>query len=96
MKIAWLPRAAGNLEAIRRYVELDDPVAARKVARSIIAAVETLAETPAIGRPGRVAGTRELVLTKVPYLVAYRVVAGTVEVLRVLHARRRWPKHFDD
>jgi plasmid stabilization system protein ParE len=38
-----------------------------------------------------VAGTRELVLSPLPYLIPYRVVAGTVEVLRVLHVRRRWP-----
>jgi toxin ParE1/3/4 len=91
MKILWTGLARDDLDSIRRFIEVDNDVAARKVARAIIAAVAGLATTPGIGRPGRVAGTRELVLARLPYFVPYRVVGGTVEVLRVLHTRRRWP-----
>jgi plasmid stabilization system protein ParE len=45
-----------------------------------------------MGRPGRVARTRELVVTGTPYILPYRVTAGVLEVLRVLHASRKWPK----
>jgi len=45
----------------------------------------------AIGRPGRVLGTRELVIGVLPYLVPYRVREKDAEILRVLHTSRRWP-----
>jgi toxin ParE1/3/4 len=91
VKILWTRLAVGDLDAIRRYIELDEPRAAVRVARLIISAVERLAGAPSVGRPGRVMNTRELVLVTVPYVIAYRVTAGAVEVLRVLHTSRRWP-----
>ena len=58
----------------------------------IFEGIERLELTPWIGRPGRQADTRELVLVSVPFIVAYRVIHETVQVLRVLHTSRRWPK----
>ncbi len=49
---------------------------------------------PFIGRSGRVAGTRELVVTRTPYIIAYRVSSEGVDVLRVLHGARKWPTRF--
>ena len=57
-------------------------------------AVEILKRFPASGRPGRVAGTRELVVSRTPYIVPYRVRDDTVELLLVLHAARKWPSQF--
>jgi plasmid stabilization system protein ParE len=65
--------------------------AAGQVAR-IVKAVATLPEFPQSGRPGRRAGTRELVVAKTPFVVAYRVRGDLVEILRVLHGARRWPR----
>jgi plasmid stabilization system protein ParE len=65
----------------------DDTAAAER----ILAAAARLAEFPETGRPGRRAGTRELVVSRTPYLVPYRVRGEFVEVLRVLHGRQRWP-----
>jgi plasmid stabilization system protein ParE len=47
-----------------------------------------------MGRPGRVPGTRELVVAGTPYVVAYRVAASQIDVLAVIHAARRWPQTF--
>jgi toxin ParE1/3/4 len=94
VKVLWTRLAVRDLDAIRRYIEPEDPRAAVKVARHILTAVERLEGAPAAGRPGRVMNTRELVLVTVPYLVAYRVTAGVVEVLRALHTSRRWPARF--
>ena len=94
MKIVWTRPAVEDLGGVRRYIELDDPEAAARVVLRIASAVERLAGAPSQGRPGRVANTRELVLVDVPYIVAYRVVAGVVEVLRVLHTSRRWPRRL--
>ena|SRR3990167_8200953 len=93
-KVVWTGPAIGDLESIRRYIEFDDPRAALGTARGILRATARLATLPFIGRPGRVMNTRELVLEDRPYIVAYRVTAGVVEVLRVLHTSRRWPKRL--
>jgi plasmid stabilization system protein ParE len=58
---------------------------------TIHAAVGRLADHPAIARPGRVAGTRELVVIGTPYIVIYRIEATAIVILRVLHAAQRWP-----
>ena len=50
-----------------------------------------LLENPKLGAPGRVPGTRELVIPKTPYIVPYRVRHSTIEIARVYHASRRWP-----
>ncbi|MDB5571288.1 MAG: addiction module toxin, RelE/StbE family [Hyphomicrobiales bacterium] len=46
------------------------------------------------GRPGRVAGTRELLVAGAPYVVAYRVNGAVIDILGVLHTARRWPEAF--
>lgn len=94
MKVVWTALAIGDLDAIRRYVEVDDPRAAARVSRSILRATEQLGVTPFVGRAGRVINTRELVLVNQPYVVPYRVTAGVVEILRVLHTSRRWPRRL--
>jgi toxin ParE1/3/4 len=92
VKLVWSPQAVEDLAALRAYIEGDDPGAARKTALRIVEAVETLIPAdPKIGRPGRVSGTRELVIAHTPYIVPYRLRAGTIEVLRVFHGARRWP-----
>ncbi len=53
-----------------------------------------LARTPLVGRPGRVGNTRELVMTKLPFIVAYQVTPSTVEILAVIHTARLWPETF--
>ena len=94
MRIVWLYRAIVDLEAARAYIAQDNPEAANRIGRTITSAVAALADNPAIGRPGRVAGTRELVVVGTSYIVPYRVRGSTVQVLRVLHAARRWPEGF--
>lgn len=93
-KVVWTCLAVDDLDSIRRYIEFDDPPAAVSTARGILRATARLSTLPFIGRPGRVINTRELVLEDRPYIVAYRVTAGVVEVLRVLHTSRRWPKRL--
>jgi plasmid stabilization system protein ParE len=93
-KVGWTHLAIDDLDSIRRYIEFDDPRAAVSMARGILQATARLSTLPSVGRPGRVINTRELVLEDRPYLVAYRVTAGVVEVLRVLHTSRRWPRRL--
>lgn len=83
-----------NLGDEAEYIAQDDPQAAARVAILIEDAVAMLAERPALGRPGRVPGTRELVVAGTPYLVPYRVREARIDILRVFHGRRRWPSKF--
>ncbi|MBI5142528.1 MAG: type II toxin-antitoxin system RelE/ParE family toxin [Nitrospirae bacterium] len=95
MRIKWLDSAIDDLVVIRRFIAAERPVAAREVASSVKKSVGYLAESPSIGRLGRVDGTRELVLPDLPYIVPYRVNNGMIEILRVLHAARKWPDRFE-
>ena len=91
MKIVWAPRAVAHLVQLRQFIAKDQPDAAQSVARTIIGAVETLSKFPNGGRPGRIAGTRELVVTGTPYIIPYRVRGDRIEIVAVFHGRQKWP-----
>jgi toxin ParE1/3/4 len=86
--------ALKNLDEEAAYIARDDPEAAARIVERIVTSVEGLAAHPASGRPGRVPGTRELVVSGTPYLVPYRVRSETVEILQVFHGARKWPERF--
>lgn len=94
MRVRWLRKALQNLEDEANYIAAEDPKAARLVVERILAAVARLEEHPALGRPGRVAQTRELVILKTRYIVPYRVRGETVEILRVFHTSQRQPQRW--
>jgi toxin ParE1/3/4 len=60
----------------------------------IFSAVELLQHFPGAGRPGRITGSRELVIVPTPFLVAYRVRRSKIEILALLHGARKWPEAF--
>lgn len=92
MRVRWSANAERDLDVIEAFIGQDNAVAAIEMVLTIIQRVEdTLPAHPSIGRAGRVPGTREFILSRTPYLVPYRVRNKTIEVLRVLHAARRWP-----
>lgn len=94
MRVRWLRTALRNLDEEASYIAADDPAAARLVVARVLEAVAQLADQPGLGRPGRVPGTRELVVAKTRYVVPYRVKRDAVEILRVFHASRRLPKRW--
>lgn len=94
MRVRWLRRALENLDEEAQYIARDNPEAAARTVERILASVERIAIHPALGRPGRVPGTRELVIVGTPYLVPYRVSGDTVQILRVFHGARKWPEKF--
>ena len=94
MRVRWLRVALANLETEADYIAEDNPAAADPFVQKIFRATDLLAKNPAMGRPGRVAGTRELVIGDTPYIIPYQVRANAVEILRVFHAARKWPKRF--
>ena len=92
MTVRWLPRALLNLREIHDHIAEHHLEAAEDAVGRIREAVNRLAEYPAMGRTGRVLGTRELMVSGTPYIVPYRVREGEVQIIRVLHAARRWPR----
>ena len=53
--------------------------------------IDILQQHPQMGRPGRKQGTRELVISRTPFIVVYRIKAKRIELLRVLHGAQQWP-----
>jgi toxin ParE1/3/4 len=92
VRILWTKGAELNLEHIEDYIAQDNPKAALATVHKIIKSIEALAEHPAMGRAGRIFGTRELIVSGTPYIIPYRVKAEHIEVLRVLHSSMRWPE----
>lgn len=81
-----------NLDREAEYIAQDNPKAAAEFVLHLRDSALVLGEQPNLGRPGRIAGTRELVVSKFPYLLPYRVRNETVEILRVFHTSRKPPE----
>lgn len=95
MPVKWLRRALENLDDEAAYIAEDNPRVAAEFVRHMRNSAAILADHPNMGRPGRITGTRELVVTRFPYILPYRVRGGTVEVLRVFHTARKWPRRIN-
>lgn len=91
MKVEWLPVAERNRARQLAYIAERNPRAVIAMGDAIEAAVRRLADHPQMGRPGRVQGTRELVIGGTPYVVVYRLERDAVVILRLLHGAQRWP-----
>jgi len=91
MNIRWSPEAAVDFAGIVEYIRTQNPAAADRIARTIYDSVTSLESFPQRGRPGRVEGTRELVLAPLPFIVVYRIKQNVAEAVRVLHGSQRWP-----
>ena len=89
------PPPLADLEAIGDFIARDNPVAAKQLVVSLVASVDALRDHPNLGRPGRLAETRELVVAGTPYIVPYRVLGDDVEILAVFHGACRWPRAFE-
>ena len=89
MKILWSSVAIDHLISVRAHIAKDNPHAAQRMAAKILISVESLALHPHLGRPGRVTGTRELVVPDTPYILPYRIHKNAVEIITVFHGRQR-------
>jgi len=89
LRIRWNPKAGKDLDNIETYISQDNTTAAIRTVIDIVFAVEQLKHFPALGKAGRVVGTRELVIAGKPYIVPYRVKENVIEILRVFHTSRK-------
>jgi toxin ParE1/3/4 len=96
VRLEWSAFAIEDRNAIFDYIEEDSPSAAVVVDDRIRVQVRQLLQFPETGRPGRIEGTRELVISRTPYIAAYRITGETVRILRVLHGAQLWPDEMLD
>jgi toxin ParE1/3/4 len=90
MKVRWARTAVRDLGALDSYIGEQQPAAADALVDAIQAGAGMLEQYPNLGRPGRVAGTRELIVA--PFVIVYRVRKTVVEIAAVIHGARKWPE----
>jgi toxin ParE1/3/4 len=90
LELVWEPQALDQLDGIMAYIAERNFAAAERLERQFQEKIALACHVPGVGRPGRVNGTRELVIHP-NYLAIYRVSEGQLKVVRVLHARQQYP-----
>lgn len=96
MKVFWSKLSQTHLQALFNYIAEENESAARNLVVQIVKITETILTThPKSGRPGRVSGTRELVIVKTPYIISYEIDKNSIVIIAVWHSSRRWPKKFN-
>ncbi|PRH88901.1 type II toxin-antitoxin system mRNA interferase toxin, RelE/StbE family [Labrys okinawensis] len=91
MQVRWTTPALSDIEHIHAWHKPHSEHDAAKLVSRLRERAESLAALPKQGRPGRVAGTRELTVSGTSYLILYRLRGDYVDLLRVLHTRQQWP-----
>lgn len=91
MTLVWLKRAIGDRDAQLDYIAQDNPLAAVTQGDRVEEQLDQLLRHPQMGRPGRKQGTRELVISRTPFIVVYRIKGKRIELLRLLHGSQQWP-----
>jgi plasmid stabilization system protein ParE len=92
MKIRLTLRASQQLLSAYDYLQNENVSAAGIQMKRIFEAIDLLEKYPLAGRKGRIAGTREMVVPRTPFIVAYAIGRNEIQVLAVLHGSRRWPE----
>ncbi|MDL2307301.1 type II toxin-antitoxin system RelE/ParE family toxin [Desulfovibrio sp. OttesenSCG-928-C06] len=97
MRIRWLKKALQNFDSAMAFIAQEDEEAARSLSAYILERINSLGVEPAgagQGRPGRIFGTRELVIDNYPYIVPYRVKNNEIQILRIFHTSRKPPERW--
>lgn len=89
--IKWLPKASTNRFQQLDYIAQDNPLAAITQDEQIEHQVDMLLQHPQMGRPGRKKGTRELVISRTPFIAVYRVQGDKIQIIRLLHSSQQYP-----
>jgi addiction module RelE/StbE family toxin len=89
-RLEWRPLAENDLAGIVEYIGQDNPERAESFAAELRAKAELLRENPKMYRKSRFRGIHELVAHP-NYIILYRIIGQTVEVLRIKHTSQNWP-----
>ena len=91
LEVRFTEIALSDLESTFDYISTENPKAAREIIAQILEGLEQLKKFPESGRSGRRKGTRELVISNLPYVIIYRLNKNALEILTFLHTKRKWP-----
>jgi len=94
MKVVWSAVSVRHLHEVVEYLQGESSSGAKTIRRRILETVRRVGQMPYSGRVGRIDGTREAVVPRSPYIVAYQVSVDAVEILGIWHGARLWPESF--
>ena len=90
-RLDYSARARRDLEAIEAYhLEVGGEMLAERIVDAVLSQAEKIAALGLIFRPGIRQGTRECVMTRYPYTLAYRIGSRRIEIVRVIHQRSEY------
>ena len=89
-QLQWRPLSLADRDAIMEYIGQDNPTAAIDLDLEFEAKAENARQRPKLYKPGRMKGTREIVV-RPNYVMVYRITGDLIEILRVLHTAQQWP-----
>jgi toxin ParE1/3/4 len=92
VRLRFTRRSLRHLDEVRAFIGAKDLAAANRIISRLRETIDGLTDYPERGRPGRVSGTRELVVSGTPYIVPYRLAGETIEILAIIHGARVWPR----
>ena len=93
--IEWTEQAARQLDQSHDYIALSNSEAlAAQITMQIVASVQQAPAFPMLGRPSRVLGTRELVISDTPFIAAYAIEKARIVILAIYHGAQQWPESF--
>jgi toxin ParE1/3/4 len=93
--IEWTEQASAQLDQAHKYIALSNSEnVATRITMQILSSVEMLGSFPMSGRPGRVQGTRELVIPNTPFVAAYAIERTRIVILALYHGAQKWPETF--
>ena len=92
MKLEWTPRARAERSNAIDHIAQNSLTAALSQLDRIEQQTDMLIQHPEIGRAGRKQGTRELVISRTPFIIIYRIKNERIEIMRLLHGAQQWPQ----
>lgn len=92
MQVRWALAATDDLENIANYLFEKTPENAARLIREVYDAASSLRNFANRGRPGKKIGTRELLMSSLPYVIVYDIRSDIVHIVRILHSSQDWPK----
>jgi toxin ParE1/3/4 len=90
LRVLWTSEAEQDRIDIWEYIVVDNPIAAVSMDELFSTAATRLVEHPKLGKAGKIAGTRELVVHE-SYRLVYEIVHDVIWILALVHTARLWP-----
>ena len=91
MRLRFSHAAQADLSHAYDYIAADCPSAARTLLPSVDRATRLLVDMPNMAKAGRMAGTREMLIGRTPYIAVYKITDEEIVIVRIVHGHQVWP-----